>query len=163
MESEKDHFQKKKTFQSWKKFKNLSWTKLFFGQMSRKWFFEESGKNRSETCLSSGRNESVENRIESGEGSIRERSIRVSEFFWAKCLFLLFFVHLLPKLRTYFHICLIDGAARIFSYLICCDWESNSRQLSCTSLRDLNSGRFTSWATAAVAFCCCYFVLDMLL
>ena len=64
--------------------------------------------------------------------------------FLSKWFFLLFFVHLFPKLRTYFHVCLIDGAARIFSNLICRNWESNSRQLSCTSLRDLNSGRFTS-------------------
>ena len=43
------------------------------------------------------------------------------------------FFHLLPKLRTYFHVCLIDGAATIFSYPLCRNQESNSRQFSCTS------------------------------
>ena len=46
----------------------------------------------------------------------------------------------------YFHVCLIDGAARIFSYLLCCDHESNSRQFSSTFFRDLYSRRFTDWA-----------------
>ena len=38
-----------------------------------------------------------------------------------------------------------------FLLLQCHNWKSNSRQLSGTSLRDLNSGRFTNWATAAMA------------
>ena len=37
-----------------------------------------------------------------------------------------------------------DGSARIFHpTTLCRDWESNSPQFSCTSSRDLNSGRFT--------------------
>ena len=44
-----------------------------------------------------------------------------------------------------------DGVARIFPQLLHCDWESNSRQLSCNSLKDLNSGLFANWATAAVS------------
>ena len=40
---------------------------------------------------------------------------------------------------------LADGVARIFiPKLLCSDWELNSRQLSCTSTRDLNSGHFTN-------------------
>ena len=38
-----------------------------------------------------------------------------------------------------------------FPKVLCRDQESNSCQLSCTYLRDLNSGRFTDWATAAMA------------
>ena len=38
-----------------------------------------------------------------------------------------------------------------FLLLQCHNWKSNSRQLSGTSLRDLNSGHFTNWATAATA------------
>ena len=53
-----------------------------------------------------------------------------------------FFSHLLPKPGTYLHVRVIDGAARIFSYLLCCDQEYNSRQFSCASLRDLNSEHF---------------------
>ena len=53
------------------------------------------------------------------------------------------FFHLLPKPLTCFYVCLKDGAAR--------NRESNRHQFSCTSLWDLNSGRFTDWATAAKA------------
>ena len=34
-----------------------------------------------------------------------------------------------------------------FFHRLCRDRESNSSQFSCTSSRDLNSGRFTDWAT----------------
>ena len=34
-------------------------------------------------------------------------------------VFLKFFSHLLPKQRNYSYVCLIDGAARIFSNLLC--------------------------------------------
>ena len=37
-----------------------------------------------------------------------------------------------------------------FPQLLCCDLESNSRRLCCISLKDLNSGLFTNWATVAV-------------
>ena len=40
-----------------------------------------------------------------------------------------FFSHLLPKPHTNFYVCHIDGMARIFSYLLCRNQESNSRQL----------------------------------
>ena len=43
-----------------------------------------------------------------------------------------------------------DGMGRIFSLLLCRDRELNSHWFSCTSLRDLNSGRFTDWATEAI-------------
>ena len=42
--------------------------------------------------------------------------------------------NILPQPRTNFHVCLIDGAARILSYLLCCDRESElplSRLVSC--------------------------------
>ena len=63
----------------------------------------------------------------------------------------LWIFHLLSKTRAYFHVCLKDGATRIFSYLLCCGQELNLRQFSCTSLRDLKSGQFPIWATAAAA------------
>ena len=53
------------------------------------------------------------------------------------------FFHILPKPRTYFHGRLMNGTTRIFSYILCWDWESNSCQFSCTSLKDPNSGRFS--------------------
>ena len=43
------------------------------------------------------------------------------------------FSHLLPKPGIYFHVRLIDGMARTFSYLLCSDRESNSPQFSCIS------------------------------
>ena len=58
---------------------------------------------------------------------------------------------LLLKPRTYFHDRLINGAAKIFSNLLCHDRESNSHLFSCTSLRELNSERFTNWATVAAS------------
>ena len=51
------------------------------------------------------------------------------------------FFYLLPELSTFVRVCLIDGAARIFSYLPWCNWYSNLSQFSCT-LKDLNSGQF---------------------
>ena len=44
------------------------------------------------------------------------------------------FVHLLPKPYTYFDVRLINGVARIFSYLLCRDQVSNSHQFNGTSL-----------------------------
>ena len=49
---------------------------------------------------------------------------------------------------SYF-ITFVNHSLGFFSYLLFRNWESNSRQFSCTSLRDLNSGSFTDWATAA--------------
>ena len=67
----------------------------------------------------------------------------------------IFFLRL-PKPSIYFKVHLIEYAARIFSYLLCCNRESNSHQFSCTSLRDLNSGCFTEGATALdFSFSCC--------
>ena len=40
-----------------------------------------------------------------------------------------------------------------FPLLLCHNWESNSRWLRCTSLRDLNSGRFSIWGTATHFTC----------
>ena len=42
--------------------------------------------------------------------------------------------YLLRRPHTYFHVCLFDGTASIFSYLLYRDRESNSRQFSCTTL-----------------------------
>ena len=68
---------------------------------------------------------------------------------FCSCVFFLtLFFHILPKPSTYFKVRFIDYAARIFSYLLCCNRESNSHQFSCTSLRDLNSGCFIDGATA---------------
>ena len=68
-------------------------------------------------------------------------SMSVSEI-----LFFIYFPnHALTSMFTSWH-------AKIFSYLLCSDRESNSHQFSCTSpLRDLNPGRFTDWVTAATA------------
>ena len=43
------------------------------------------------------------------------------------------------------------AASRIFCQFLWRDQEPSSHQFSCTSLRDLNSGRFTDWATVAAA------------
>ena len=43
-----------------------------------------------------------------------------------------------------------DGSARIFyPTTLCRDREWNSHRFSCTSSREINSGSFTDWATAA--------------
>ena len=107
------------------------------------------------------------------------RKLQISSIcFWAKvskvgqnkCLFTIFqchenkhrwrkieksqlrrFFHLLPKLRTYFYVCLIDGSARIFptSYAATGNWTHISSVAPL--LRDLNPRRFIDWAAAAAA------------
>ena len=64
------------------------------------------------------------------------------------------FSHLLPKLCTYFNVCLIDSATRIFStsYAATRNW-TKVRSVA-PILRDLNPGRFTDWAATAMASDC---------
>ena len=54
-----------------------------------------------------------------------------------------FFATIFSKPRTYLHVS-PPQMARLgfFPTTLCHDRDLNSRQLSCTSLRDLNSGRF---------------------
>ena len=72
--------------------------------------------------------------------------------------YLSLFLLLAQTVRLFLHTCAspqtpTDGVARFFPWLVCCDRESNSHVLHCSSLRDLNSGRFTNWATSAAARC----------
>ena len=60
-----------------------------------------------------------------------------------------FFSHLHPKRHTYFYFCLIDGTTRIFSELLCRNWNRTRISSVAPCLRDLNPGRFTDWTTAA--------------
>ena len=56
--------------------------------------------------------------------------------------------------RTHFCVnvfCLTLSQMIFFPKLLCPDRESNSSRFSCTSLRNLNSGRFSDWATMAAA------------
>ena len=62
-----------------------------------------------------------------------------------------FFSHLLPKLRTYFYVRLIDGVARIFPTYYAASSIWTRIRLVAPLLRDLNPGHFTNWATAAAA------------
>ena len=53
------------------------------------------------------------------------------------------FFHLLPKLRTYFYVGLIDGAARIFPTSYAATGNRTHASSVAPLLRDLNPGRFT--------------------
>ena len=54
-----------------------------------------------------------------------------------------FFSHLLPKPRTYFYVCLIDGTARIFPT----SYAATKNRIHISSveplLKDLNPGHYT--------------------
>ena len=62
-----------------------------------------------------------------------------------------FLHHLLPRQRTFFNVCLIDGAARIFPNSCAPCWNQIHISSVAPLLRDLNQGCFTDWATAAMA------------
>ena len=75
---------------------------------------------------------------------------------WTLVLFIFFslalFLYLIPKLRTYFNVCLIDGAARIFpSSYSATGNQTHGSSVAHLSLRDLSKGSFIDWATAAAA------------
>ena len=64
---------------------------------------------------------------------------------------LIFLFLSLPKQRTYYYVCLIDGTARFFPN----SYPATGNQTHVSSvaplLMDLKSGRFTNWGTAAAA------------
>ena len=69
---------------------------------------------------------------------------------------ILFFLQLAQSAQLFLHSCVLpptptNGMARIFPKLLCCNWESNSRQFSGTYLRYLNSACFTDRAITATA------------
>ena len=74
--------------------------------------------------------------------------------FWTKYV-LMYFFNLLPTLCTYFHVYLIDGAARIFPTSHAAT-ENQTNVSSATPLFEgFKQGCFTDWATAAMALLMC--------
>ena len=70
---------------------------------------------------------------------------------WVAALVMFLFSRLLPKLRTYFCVQLIDGLARIFHNSFTATGNRTLVSSVAPLLRDLNLGRFIDWATTAAA------------
>ena len=70
---------------------------------------------------------------------------------WCKDLTLFFCYK--PNSRTFIcvHVFCLTLPQMAWQGFLCHDPKSNSRQYSCNSLRDLNSGHFYNWATRATA------------